>query len=63
LAGGGFLITPVKNGKSSLVKHMLAIDWKFWKLYPHLSSGAISLTISLLERLGGLFNIINILII
>ncbi|ESW23868.1 hypothetical protein PHAVU_004G082900 [Phaseolus vulgaris] len=54
LKSGGFLITPVKNGKSSLVKHMLAIDWKFWKLYPHLSSGAISLTISLLERLGAL---------
>jgi len=54
LIGGGFLITPVKNGKSSLVKHMLAIDWKFWKLYPCPSSTATSLTISLLDRLTGL---------
>ncbi|WVZ15245.1 hypothetical protein V8G54_012811 [Vigna mungo] len=54
LQSGGFLITPVKNGKASVVKHMLAIDWKFWKWYPCPSSAATPLTISLLERLAAL---------
>lgn len=51
-AGGGYVITPVNQGKQSLVKHMLAIDWKFWKLYPRLSSGR-SITICMLERVAG----------
>ncbi|KAB1199642.1 Protein ENHANCED DISEASE RESISTANCE 2 [Morella rubra] len=51
--GGGYVITPVNQGKQSLVKHMLAIDWKFWKLYPRLSSGR-SITICMLERVAAL---------
>jgi hypothetical protein len=51
-AGGGFVITPVNQGKQSLVKHMLAIDWKFWKLYLRPSS-ARSITIHMLERVAG----------
>lgn len=29
--GGGYVIFPIKRGKKSVVKHMLAIDWKFWR--------------------------------
>ncbi|XP_027348093.1 protein ENHANCED DISEASE RESISTANCE 2-like [Abrus precatorius] len=50
---GGFLVTPIDEGKQSLVKHMLAIDWKLWKLYPRPSS-ARSLTIRMLERVAAL---------
>ena len=53
-AGGGYVITPVNKGRESLVKHMLAVDWKFWKVYlrrPY----ARSLTIRMLERLAGTF--------
>ncbi|KAK7271036.1 hypothetical protein RJT34_26623 [Clitoria ternatea] len=50
---GGFLVTPDNKGKRSLVKHMLAIDWKFWKLYLR-PSYARSLTIRMLERVAAL---------
>ncbi|KAK7315503.1 hypothetical protein VNO77_34053 [Canavalia gladiata] len=50
---GGFLVTPVNKGKQSLVKHMLAIDWKLWKYYLRPSS-ARSLTIRMLERVAAL---------
>lgn len=53
-AGGGYVITPVNQGKQSLVKHMLAIDWKFWKFYLRRSS-ARSITIRMLERVAGIF--------
>lgn len=53
LAGGGYVISPVNQGKHSVVKHMLAIDWKFWKSYMWTSS-ARSITISMLGRLAGL---------
>lgn len=52
LAGGGYVISPVNQGKHSVVKHMLAIDWKFWKSYVSTSS-ARSITIRMLGRLAG----------
>lgn len=52
-SGGGHVITPTKHGKPSIVKHMLAIDWKFWK--PYLKKGAsVSITIRVLERIAGI---------
>ncbi|RXI07468.1 hypothetical protein DVH24_005241 [Malus domestica] len=51
--GGGFVITPANQGKQSLVRHMLAIDWKFWKLYLRPSS-ARCITIRMLERVAAL---------
>ncbi|EOY18665.1 Pleckstrin (PH) and lipid-binding START domains-containing protein [Theobroma cacao] len=53
LKSGGYVITPVNQGKQSLVKHMLAIDWRFWKLYLR-PSAARSLTIRMLERVAAL---------
>lgn len=51
--GGGHVITPTKYGKTSIVKHMLAIDWKLWK--PYMKKGAsVSMTICFLERIAGI---------
>ncbi|KAL9258302.1 ENHANCED DISEASE RESISTANCE 2-like protein [Drosera capensis] len=51
--GGGYVISPVNQGNQSLVKHMLAIDWKLWKGYL-LPSAARSITIHMLERVAAL---------
>ncbi|WRX32788.1 START domain - like 10 [Theobroma cacao] len=51
--GGGYVISPVNEGKHSVVKHMLAIDWKFWKSYLR-TSAARSITIRMLERVAAL---------
>ncbi|KAL5990627.1 hypothetical protein ACLOJK_011530 [Asimina triloba] len=51
--GGGYVISPVNQGKQSVVKHMLAIDWKFWKSYV-VSSSAKSTTIRMLGRIAAL---------
>lgn len=51
-SGGGYVITPMDHGKRSLVKHMLAADWKFWKCCLPASS-ARSITIRMLERVAG----------
>ncbi|XP_042512360.1 protein ENHANCED DISEASE RESISTANCE 2-like isoform X2 [Macadamia integrifolia] len=53
LKSGGYVISPVNHGKQSVVKHMLAIDWKFWKSYVCASS-ARSITIRMLGRLAAL---------
>ncbi|KAB5512198.1 hypothetical protein DKX38_029226 [Salix brachista] len=53
-ASGRYVITPVNQGRESLVKHMLAIDWKFWKVYLRPLS-ARSITIRMLERIAGTF--------
>ncbi|XP_063943635.1 protein ENHANCED DISEASE RESISTANCE 2-like isoform X2 [Daucus carota subsp. sativus] len=53
LKSGGYVITPVNHGKESVVKHMLAIDWKLWKPYlpkPY----ARSRTVRMLERVAAL---------
>lgn len=52
LAGGGYVVSPVEQGKKSAVKHMLAIDWKFWRSYLQPSS-ARTITIRMLGRLAG----------
>ncbi|KAJ7975060.1 Protein ENHANCED DISEASE RESISTANCE 2-like [Quillaja saponaria] len=53
LKSGGYVIAPVNKGKQSLIKHMLAIDWKFWKLYLRPAS-ARSITIRMLEKVAAL---------
>ncbi|KAL5231794.1 hypothetical protein ABZP36_030570 [Zizania latifolia] len=53
LKSGGYVISPVNQGKQSVVKHMLAIDWKFWKSYLFTSS-AKYITICMLERVAAL---------
>ncbi|KAL2471049.1 Pleckstrin-like proteiny (PH) and lipid-binding START domains-containing protein [Abeliophyllum distichum] len=53
LKSGGYVISPVNQGKRSVVRHMLAIDWKFWKSYIQ-SSSARSVTIRMLGRLAAL---------
>ncbi|CAB4282774.1 unnamed protein product [Prunus armeniaca] len=53
LKSGGYVISPVNQGKQSVVKHMLAIDWKFWKSCLQTSS-ARSMTIKMLGRVAAL---------
>ncbi|CAA2985114.1 ENHANCED DISEASE RESISTANCE 2, partial [Olea europaea subsp. europaea] len=38
LKSGGYVISPSNQVKRSVVRHMLAIDWKFWKSYMQTSS-------------------------
>ncbi|KAE8700831.1 Pleckstrin (PH) and lipid-binding START domains-containing protein isoform 3 [Hibiscus syriacus] len=52
LIGGGYVISPLNERKHSVVKHMLAADWKFWKSYLQ-TSAARSITICMLERVAG----------
>ena len=47
------MVTPVNKGKQSLVKHMVAIDWRSWNLYTGASSSR-SITIRVVERLAAL---------
>ncbi|XP_020229731.1 protein ENHANCED DISEASE RESISTANCE 2-like isoform X1 [Cajanus cajan] len=53
LKSGGFVVTPVNKGTQSVVRHMLAVDWKLWKLYLRPTS-ARSITIRMLERVAAL---------
>ncbi|XP_038972305.1 protein ENHANCED DISEASE RESISTANCE 2-like isoform X1 [Phoenix dactylifera] len=53
LKSGGYVISPVNQGKQSVVKHMLAIDWKFWRSYMFTSS-AKYVTIRMLGRVAAL---------
>ncbi|PRQ33532.1 putative protein ENHANCED DISEASE RESISTANCE 2, PH domain, START [Rosa chinensis] len=53
LKSGGYVISPVNQGKHSAVKHMLAIDWKYWKSYLQTSSSR-SMTIKMLGRVAAL---------
>ncbi|KAL5716961.1 hypothetical protein ACHQM5_010060 [Ranunculus cassubicifolius] len=53
LKSGGYVISPVNKGKQSVVKHMLAIDWRFWKSYLR-SASARSITIRMLGRVAAL---------
>ncbi|OAY67345.1 Protein ENHANCED DISEASE RESISTANCE 2-like [Ananas comosus] len=50
---GGYVISPINQGKQSVVKHMLAIDWKFWRSYIFTSS-AKYITIRMLGRVAAL---------
>ncbi|KAL6586390.1 hypothetical protein OROMI_001378 [Orobanche minor] len=53
LEGGGFVITPTKQGKDCVVKHMLSIDWRSFQSYLRKAS-ARALTIRLLGRVAAL---------
>ncbi|XP_019175544.1 PREDICTED: protein ENHANCED DISEASE RESISTANCE 2-like isoform X2 [Ipomoea nil] len=53
LKSGGYVISPINQGRQSVVKHMLAIDWKFWRSYLR-TSLARSITICMLRRLAAL---------
>ncbi|KAE9585758.1 hypothetical protein Lal_00010189 [Lupinus albus] len=53
LKSGGYVISPANKGKQSVVKHMLAIDWKFWRSYLK-PSLAHSITIRMLGRVAAL---------
>uniref|UniRef100_A0A7N0VB52 START domain-containing protein n=1 Tax=Kalanchoe fedtschenkoi TaxID=63787 RepID=A0A7N0VB52_KALFE len=53
LKSGGYVISPTNQGKHSVVKHMLAIDWKLWRSYLK-PSLARSISIKLLERVAAL---------
>lgn len=46
------MITPTQQGKECLIKHMLAVDWKFWKSYLKKASSR-SITIRMLGRVAG----------
>nr|AAD20693.1 unknown protein [Arabidopsis thaliana] len=50
--GGGYVISPIDNGKQSVVKHMLAVDWKSWRSYVK-PSLARSITVKMLGRISG----------
>lgn len=50
---GGYVISPGNQYKQSVVRHMLAIDWKLWRPFVQKSS-AQCLTIHMLERLAAL---------
>ncbi|KAL5069446.1 hypothetical protein RYX36_020333 [Vicia faba] len=53
LKSGGFVVTPVNKGTQSVVRHMLAVDWRLWKLDLRPST-ARSITIRMLERIAAL---------
>jgi len=53
--GGGYVICPLNEGNQSVVRHMLAIDWKSWRSYLLVSS-ARAITIQMLGRLAGIYN-------
>ncbi|KAI3520528.1 hypothetical protein L1887_09977 [Cichorium endivia] len=55
---GGYVISPVNQYKQSVVRHMLAIDWKFWGPYLQKSSSKC-LTIRMLERLAALRELVK----
>ncbi|CAH9135947.1 unnamed protein product [Cuscuta epithymum] len=50
---GGHVIVPSNQGKSSIVKHMLSVDWKFWKSYLRKETSR-SITICMLGRIAAL---------
>lgn len=53
ITGGGYVISPIDNGKQSVVKHMLAVDWKSWRSYVK-PSLARSITVKMLGRISAL---------
>ncbi|XP_049933334.1 protein ENHANCED DISEASE RESISTANCE 2 isoform X2 [Nymphaea colorata] len=53
LKSGGYVISPLNQGRQSVVKHMLALDWRYWKSYLF-KSCARSLTIKMTERVAAL---------
>ncbi|KAI7754786.1 hypothetical protein M8C21_015926, partial [Ambrosia artemisiifolia] len=53
LQSGGYVVSPLNEGKECVVKQMLSIDWKLWRSYlPKMS--ARSMTIRMLCRVSAL---------
>ncbi|XP_047324095.1 protein ENHANCED DISEASE RESISTANCE 2-like [Impatiens glandulifera] len=50
---GGYVISPANQGKESVVKHMLSIDWRLWRSYIR-KAPARDVTISMLGRIAAL---------
>lgn len=50
---GGYVFSPSNQGKESVVKHMLSIDWKLWRSYIR-KAPARDVTISMLGRVAAL---------
>ncbi|KAD2392728.1 hypothetical protein E3N88_39705 [Mikania micrantha] len=53
LLSGGFVMSPLNEGKECVVKHMLSIDWKLWRSYLP-KTHARSMTIRMLGRVSAL---------
>lgn len=53
MLGGGYVITPMPEGKECIIRHMLAVDWKCWKSYVQKASTR-DITISMLMRVAAL---------
>uniref|UniRef100_A0A251T1N1 Putative pleckstrin (PH) and lipid-binding START domains-containing protein n=1 Tax=Helianthus annuus TaxID=4232 RepID=A0A251T1N1_HELAN len=53
LLSGGFVMSPLNEGKECVVKHMLSIDWKLWRTYLP-KTPARSMTIRMLGRVSAL---------
>ncbi|KAG9142143.1 hypothetical protein Leryth_007597 [Lithospermum erythrorhizon] len=53
LKSGGYVITPIKLGNQSVVKHMLSIDWKGWNSFLRKASARI-ITIRALGKLSAM---------
>lgn len=53
LQSGGFVVSPLNQGKECVVKHMLSIDWKLWRTYLP-KTPARSMTIRMLGRVSAL---------
>lgn len=52
-SGGGFVVSPLNQGKECVVKHMLSIDWKLWRTYLP-KTPARTMTIRMLGRVSGI---------
>lgn len=53
LKSGGYVITPMPQGKECIIKHMLAVDWKCWKSYIQ-KAAARTITTRMLEKVAAL---------
>ncbi|KAL7589696.1 hypothetical protein Lser_V15G36383 [Lactuca serriola] len=53
LQSGGFVVSPLNQGKECVVKHMLSLDWKLWRSYLP-KTPARSMTIRMLSRVSAL---------
>ncbi|KAK1419639.1 hypothetical protein QVD17_28867 [Tagetes erecta] len=53
LLSGGFVMSPLNEGKECVVKHMLSIDWKVWRSYLQ-KTPVRSMTIRMLGRVSAL---------
>ncbi|KAG9146249.1 hypothetical protein Leryth_007956, partial [Lithospermum erythrorhizon] len=59
LKSGGYVVTPIKNSNRSVVKHMLAVDWKCWETSLHKAS-ARKITIRALGKLSAMIELFRV---